>query len=42
LNSLGEFFLEDNKVAKARQYLEMSLFLYPDQKEIKEKLDALK
>jgi predicted Zn-dependent protease len=42
LNTLGDFFLEENKPGKAKQYLEMSLFLYPEQEEVKEKLGALK
>lgn len=42
LNLLGDFFIEDNKPEKARQYLEMSLFLYPEQVTVKEKLEALK
>lgn len=42
LNSLGSFFLEENKPGKAKQYLEMSLFLYPEQEDIKQKLGALK
>ena len=42
LNTLGDFFLEENKILKAKQYLEMSLFLYPHQETIKEKLETLK
>lgn len=41
LNTLGDYFIEENKPGKAKQYLEMSLFLYPEQEEIKEKLGAL-
>jgi len=42
LNSLGDYFIEDKKIDKARQYYEMSLFLYPDQEDIKKRLDELK
>ena len=42
LNTLGDFFIADKKVDKAKQYLEMSLFLYPEQEEIKRKLETLK
>jgi serine/threonine protein kinase len=42
LNALGEYFIDENKPEKAKQYLEMSLFLYPKQKDIKEKLAGLK
>ncbi len=42
LNSLGDFFVEDRKPDKARQYYEMSLFLYSDQEEIRKKLAELK
>ncbi len=38
LNSLGDFFIADKKPDKARQYFEMSLFLYPEQDEIRKKL----
>lgn len=38
LNSLGDFFIADKKLERAKQYLEMSLFLYPDQDEIRKKL----
>lgn len=38
LNSLGDFFIADKKPERAKQYLEMSLFLYPDQDEIRKKL----
>jgi tetratricopeptide (TPR) repeat protein len=42
LNALGNYFIKENKSKKAIQYLEMSLFLYPEQPEIKEKLKELK
>jgi pentatricopeptide repeat protein len=42
LNTLGDFFIEDKKLDKARQYFEMSLFLYPEQNEIQKRLDELK
>lgn len=42
LNTLGDFFMKDGKATKAKQYLEMSLFLYPEQKEIRKKVEALK
>ncbi len=42
LNTLGEFFVEDQKLDKAKQYYEMSLFLYPEQDEIRKKLAELK
>ncbi|KAF1080065.1 MAG: hypothetical protein GQF41_3532 [Candidatus Rifleibacterium amylolyticum] len=38
LNALGDFFIADKKLEKAKQYLEMSLFLYPEQDEIRKKL----
>jgi predicted Zn-dependent protease len=38
LNALGDFFIADKKPDKAKQYLEMSLFLYPEQDEIRKKL----
>lgn len=38
LNALGDFFIADKKPDRAKQYLEMSLFLYPDQDEIRKKL----
>ncbi|MBU1107495.1 MAG: protein kinase [Candidatus Riflebacteria bacterium] len=38
LNALGDFFIADKKAAQAKQYLEMSLFLYPEQDEIRKKL----
>ncbi len=41
LNSLGDFFIADKKPERARQYLEMSLFLYPEQDEIRKKLAEL-
>ncbi|HAE38924.1 MAG TPA: hypothetical protein DCG57_09835 [Candidatus Riflebacteria bacterium] len=41
LNSLGDFFIADKKPDKAKQYLEMSLFLYPDQDGIRKKLAEL-
>jgi len=41
LNSLGDFFIADKKPDRARQYLEMSLFLYPEQDEIRKKLAEL-
>ncbi len=41
LNSLGDFFVEDDQGVKAKQYYEMSLFLYPEQEEIRKKLEAL-
>lgn len=41
LNSLGDFFMAKNENEKAKQYYEMSLFLYPNQNEIKEKLSSL-
>ncbi|MDD2997843.1 MAG: protein kinase [Candidatus Riflebacteria bacterium] len=42
LNKLGDYFIDDQKPERARQYFEMSLFLYPDQDEIHKKLDLLK
>ncbi|MEW6709343.1 MAG: protein kinase [Candidatus Riflebacteria bacterium] len=42
LNTLGDFFMDENKAGKAKQYLEMSLFLYPEQNSIQEKLGTLK
>lgn len=42
LNTLGEYFAEDQKPDKARQYYEMSLFLYPEQDEVRKKLAELK
>lgn len=41
LNALGDFFIADKKPEKAKQYLEMSLFLYPDQEEIRKRLAEL-
>jgi len=41
LNSLGDFFIADKKPDRAKQYLEMSLFLYPDQDEVRKKLAEL-
>ena len=41
LNALGDFFIADKKPEKAKQYLEMSLFLYPEQDEIRKKLTEL-
>lgn len=38
LNALGDFFIADKKPEKAKQYLEMSLFLYPEQDDIRKKL----
>ncbi len=37
LNTLGDYFIGDQKPERAKQYLEMSLFLYPEQTEIKKK-----
>lgn len=42
LNTLGEFFVEDQNQEKARQYYEMSLFLYPEQNEIRKRIAELK
>lgn len=42
LNALGEFFVEDQKLDKAKQYFEMSLFLYPEQDTVRKRLDELK
>lgn len=41
LNTLGDFFIEDQKPDRARQYLEMSLFLYPEQDEVRKRLVEL-
>ena len=41
LNALGDFFLADKKPDRAKQYLEMSLFLYPEQDEIRKKLSEM-
>ncbi|PKL47177.1 MAG: hypothetical protein CVV42_13980 [Candidatus Riflebacteria bacterium HGW-Riflebacteria-2] len=38
LNALGDFFIADKKPDRAKQYLEMSLFLYPQQDNIRKKL----
>jgi len=38
LNTLGEFFVDDQKPDKAKQYYEMSLFLYPEQMRSEKKL----
>lgn len=38
LNTLGDFFIDDQKPDRARQYLEMSLFLYPEQSDVRKKL----
>ena len=42
LNLLGEYFHAKKEIAKAKQYFEMSLFLYPDQEDIERKLIKLK
>lgn len=41
LNTLGEFFVEDQKPDRAKQYFEMSLFLYPEQEDVRKRLSEL-
>jgi len=41
LNCLGDYFVDDKNLDKARQYYEMSLFLYPEQPDIRKKLEKL-
>ncbi len=42
LNTLGDYFSRGKDKQKAIQYYKMSLFLYPEQKEIKEKILQIK
>lgn len=42
LNTLANYFIEGNNLKKAKQYLQMSLFLYPEQTDIRNKLISLK
>lgn len=41
LNCLGDYFVDEKNVEKARQYYQMSLFLYPEQTDISKKLEKL-
>lgn len=41
LNYLGEYFIRDKKPEMAKQYLELSIFLVPDQPEIEKLLKGL-
>ena len=41
LNAYGDYYAEQGEKERAKQFWSMSLFLYPDQPELKEKHDKL-
>lgn len=41
LNTLAEHFIRENRLDRAKEYLQMSVFLYPEQQDIKDKLESL-